>query len=100
MMDSANCSPVQVAGTCQNNPPPPHHCLSGWQLYVSTQRGEPGDVRRLQPGWAVALAARLRSAIPLGCEGLDRRPALKPPRGAKSTAAATPPQMFQPSSAR
>lgn len=36
MMDPANCSPVQVVGICQKIPP--NHCLSGWQLYVNTQR--------------------------------------------------------------
>lgn len=84
MMDSANCSPVQVAGTCQKIPPPTTSLPVRMAVVCQHTKSEPGDVRRLQPGWAVALAARLRSAIPLGCEGLDRRPALKPPRGAKA----------------
>lgn len=41
MMDPANCLPVQVAGTCQKDPP--SHCLSGWQLYVTTQRPNGGE---------------------------------------------------------
>lgn len=63
MMGPANCSPVQVAGTRQKKIPP-DHCLSEWQLYVSTQRPNGGR-------WATELAARLRSSIQLGYERLD-----------------------------
>lgn len=77
MMDPANCSPVQVAGTCQKDPP--SHCLSGWQLYITTQRPNGGESYTCSRDGVADLAACLPYSLQLGCEGLDWRPALKLP---------------------
>lgn len=68
MMDPTNCSPVQVAGTCQKSLPvtarPDGSCMS-------LHKDQTGEIIHLQPGWVADLAACLPSSIQPRCEDLD-----------------------------
>lgn len=88
MMDSANCSPVQVSGTyLLPNTPNYSYLFSWWQLYVSIveTKTEGGGIIHLQPGWDAESGCLPALCYPAGMEGLGTQltvfaPALRFPR--------------------